>query len=201
MAARPVHWRGPAGAATGFGACTLCVLCGMNLPLVDVKAGALQSYVEVVAGESQVATKVQPSRCPVWGAPFLLELSPSAQVVELTVRAKSTSLNVTKGGDPILGVVSLLLSELPPDLASAWHDVVPLRPEPTPTLISTRASPMVTPPPEPSPLPWPSPRAGAAAAAHGHQLLGPCPLGARTGYRLALTLTLSLTLTLTSTRP
>ena len=31
--------------------------------------------------------------------------------------------------------------------------VVPLRPERTPTLISTRASPMVTPPPEPSPLP------------------------------------------------
>ena len=75
--------------------------------------------------------------------------------------------------------------------------VVPLRPERTPTLISTRASPMVTPPPEPSPLPWPSPQAGAAAAAHGHKLLGPCPLGARTGYRLALTLTLNLTLTLT----
>ena len=75
--------------------------------------------------------------------------------------------------------------------------VVPLRPELTPTLISTRASPMVTPPPEPSPQPWPSPQAGAAAAAHGHKLLGPCPLGARTGYRLALTLTLSLTLTLT----
>ena len=35
--------------------------------------------------------------------------------------------------------------------------VVPLRPELTPTLISSRASPMVTPPPEPSPLPGPRP--------------------------------------------
>ena len=113
-------------ATTGRGCCTMCVICAVNLPLVDVKSGNISTYVEVVAGESKTSTKIVESRCPVFNAPFMLELTPDAQVCELIIKAKPSKLNVSKG-DKIVGVASILLSGLPEDLSSSWHDVVPLK--------------------------------------------------------------------------
>ena len=111
--------------ATGRGACTLCIICAVNLPLVDVNAGTCSTYIEVLAGESKTRTKGMESRCPVWNAPFMLDLTPSAQVCELVVKTKASKLNVSKG-DTIIGVANILLSDLPDDLSSSWHDVMPL---------------------------------------------------------------------------
>jgi hypothetical protein len=74
----------------------------------------------------------------VWNTPFLLEVSPASPVVELAVKAKPSKLNVTKG-DTILGVATILLADLPHDLASSWHDLVPLK-----ASYGTRASIKVT---------------------------------------------------------
>ena len=125
--------------ATGRGACTLCVICAVNLPLVDVKGGAISSFFEVVAGESQTSTKVAEGRNPVWNAPFMLDLTPNAQVVELVLKAKPSKLNVSSGGDTILGVATILLADLQDDLASSWHDLVPAK-----AAFGTKASVKVT---------------------------------------------------------
>ena len=59
-----------------------------------------------------------------WNAPFLFDLAPDVQVCELVVKTKPSSLNVSKS-DTVLGVANILLADLPEDLASSWHDIIP----------------------------------------------------------------------------
>ena len=113
---------------TGTGACTLCVICAVSLPLADPKNGAISSYVEIIAGETRTNTKVIEGRNPVWNAPFMLELTPNAQVCQLVLKAKPSKLNVSKG-DTIIGIATILLAGLPPGLTTSWHELIPVKAE------------------------------------------------------------------------
>ncbi|EKX44372.1 hypothetical protein GUITHDRAFT_139904 [Guillardia theta CCMP2712] len=110
-------------ASSGRGACSIVVLAASIVSSSYWEQQSSSFFIELLTNETRTYTYVDQHLCsPTWNSPFLIDLEADAQVVQVVVKRKSSSLDQRKQ-DAVVAQTSLVLADMFHQPHAAWYEL------------------------------------------------------------------------------